>query len=101
MDSICLELFEGNIPSGKLCLFIDLPIFSFLPLSSIKNSYVPFKVSIVYLKVIISDGFLKFFIQHCFIFRHSDSTMSEDAWIEPRIVAMVALAISSNSLTWR
>jgi hypothetical protein len=31
--------------------------------------------------------FLKYFIQNCFICRPSDSAVSEDAWIEPRIVA--------------
>jgi hypothetical protein len=30
-------------------------------------------------------------IQHCFIFRSSDSTVSDDAGIEPRTVASLAL----------
>ncbi len=32
-------------------------------------------------------------LQHCFIFRPSDCTASEDAEIEPRIVATSALAL--------
>ncbi len=35
-----------------------------------------------------------FCIQHCFICRPSDSTVSEDAGIEPRTVAIPALAVS-------
>jgi hypothetical protein len=35
----------------------------------------------------------KFFIQHCFICRPSDFTVSEDAGIEPRTVATLAIAI--------
>jgi hypothetical protein len=43
-------------------------------------------------------GFLGFFllmydIQHCFICRPSDFTVSEDAGIEPRTVATTALAV--------
>ncbi len=34
----------------------------------------------------------QYFIQHCFIFRPSDSTVSEDAGIEPRIISILALA---------
>jgi hypothetical protein len=33
-----------------------------------------------------------YFIQHCFICRPSDSTLSEDAGIEPKTVATSALA---------
>ncbi len=42
-----------------------------------------------------------YFIQHCFICRPSDSTVSEDAGIEPRTVATAALAVrrSSHSAT--
>jgi hypothetical protein len=32
-------------------------------------------------------------IQHCFIYRPSDSTVSEDAGIEPRTVATTALTV--------
>jgi hypothetical protein len=35
-------------------------------------------------------------IQHCFIRRPSDSTVSEDARIEPRTVATSALAVSTR-----
>jgi hypothetical protein len=34
-----------------------------------------------------------YFIQHCFICRPSDSTVSEDAGIEPRTDATLALAV--------
>ncbi len=42
-----------------------------------------------------------YYIQHCFICRHSDSIVSEDAGIEPRTVATLALAVrrSSHSAT--
>jgi hypothetical protein len=42
-----------------------------------------------------------YFILHCFICRPSDSTVSEDAGIEPRTVATSALAVrrSSHSAT--
>ncbi len=33
-----------------------------------------------------------YFIQHCFIWRRSDSTVPEDAGIEPRTVATLAVA---------
>ncbi len=35
----------------------------------------------------------KYFIQHCFICRPSDSTVSEDAGIEPRTVATLPLEV--------
>jgi hypothetical protein len=35
-----------------------------------------------------------YLIQHCVICRHSVSTVSEDAGIEPRTVATLALAVS-------
>jgi hypothetical protein len=43
--------------------------------------------------------FLMYVIQRCFICRSSDSTVSEDARIEPRTVATLALTvICSNHL---
>jgi hypothetical protein len=43
----------------------------------------------------LKGDFLDFYdIQHCFICRPSDSTVSEDAGIEPRTVANTALAVS-------
>jgi hypothetical protein len=36
-------------------------------------------------------------IQHCFICRPSDSTVSEDAAIEPRTVATTALAVRRSN----
>ncbi len=38
--------------------------------------------------------FLYFFFQHCFICRSSDSTVLENAGIEPRTVATLALVVS-------
>jgi hypothetical protein len=49
--------------------------------------------------IILTEGFFwisffsMYFIQHRFICRPSDSTVSEDAGIEPRTVATVALAV--------
>jgi hypothetical protein len=40
------------------------------------------------------------FIQHCFICRHSDFTVSEDAEIEPRSVVTSALAVRHSIATW-
>ena len=41
--------------------------------------------------------FYQYFIQHCFIYRPSDSTVSEDAGIEPRTVATTALAVRRSN----
>jgi hypothetical protein len=41
--------------------------------------------------------FLMYDIQHCFICRPSDFTVSEDAWIEPRTVATTALAVRRSN----
>ncbi len=38
-------------------------------------------------------GFFKYFIQHCFIFRPSESTVWEDAGFELRTVVTLALSI--------
>ncbi len=38
-----------------------------------------------------------YFIQHCFICRPSDSTVSEDAGIEPRIVVTLALSVRHSN----
>ncbi len=43
--------------------------------------------------------FVMYFIQHCFISRPSDSFVSEDAGIEPRTVATVALAVRRSDLS--
>jgi hypothetical protein len=40
--------------------------------------------------------FLKYFIHYCFICRPSDSTVSEEAGIEPRTVATMPLAVRSS-----
>ncbi len=89
-----IKLFEGNTPCRKLCLFIDqLPflttVFNKVFLCTIQSSN------------ILLVGLFKSFIQHCFSGRFSDSTVPEDAGIEPRIFATFALAVSSNSLTSR
>ncbi len=46
-------------------------------------------------------GILKLFIQHCFICRPSDSTVSEDAGIAPRNVATKALAARRSNYSAR
>ncbi len=50
----------------------------------------------------LNGGFLHFFlflydIQHCFIWHPSDSTVSEDAGIEPRTIATTALAVRRSN----
>jgi hypothetical protein len=40
-------------------------------------------------------------IQHCFICRTSDSTVAEDAGIEPRTVATTALAVRRSNQSAR
>jgi hypothetical protein len=42
-------------------------------------------------------GFFQYFMLHCFICRLSDSTVSEDARIEPRRVAILALAVRRSN----
>jgi hypothetical protein len=39
----------------------------------------------------------KYDLQHCFICRPSDFTVSEEAGIEPRTVATKALAVNSSN----
>jgi hypothetical protein len=46
-------------------------------------------------------SFLMYDIQHCFICRPSDSTVSEDAGIEPRAVATTALAVRRSNHSTR
>jgi hypothetical protein len=51
-------------------------------------------------KYLLKGDILDFFmydIQHCFICRPSDSTVSEDAGIEPRTVATTALAVRRSN----
>jgi hypothetical protein len=57
--------------------------------------------NIIHYRAIINRGMtctIMYFIQHCFICRPSDSTVSEDAGIEPRSVATSALAVRRSSL---
>jgi hypothetical protein len=42
---------------------------------------------------IFSIFYVQYFISHCFICRHSDSTVSEDAWIEPWTVEILAFTV--------
>jgi hypothetical protein len=42
-------------------------------------------------------GFFQYFIQHCFICRPSDSSVSEDAGSEPRTVVTSALAVRRSN----
>ncbi len=51
---------------------------------------------------VFKEGFFGLFlfmydIQHCFICRHSDSTVSEDAGIEPRTGTTTALAVRRSN----
>ncbi len=51
-------------------------------------------------KFVLKGDYLDFFmynIQHCFICRPSDSTVSDDAGIGPRIVATTALAVRRSN----
>ncbi len=57
---------------------------------------------IIVIMIIFKQGgifsfFCMFFIQHCFICRPSDSTVPEDAGIEPRTVATFALAVKRSN----
>jgi hypothetical protein len=47
------------------------------------------------------NSFFMYFIQHYFICRPSDSTVSEDAGIEPRTVAASALAVRHSNQSAR
>jgi hypothetical protein len=42
-----------------------------------------------------------YIVQHCFICRPSDSTVSEDAGIQPRTVATLALAVRRSTVSTR
>ncbi len=60
------------------------------------------KHEVLYNVNICTGGFLGFFysmycIQHCFICRPSDSTVSEDAGIEPRTVATSELTVRRSN----
>ncbi len=46
-----------------------------------------------WIRITLNKGIFMCCIQHCFIYRPSDSTVSEDAGIEPRTVAASALAV--------
>ncbi len=43
------------------------------------------------------NSFCMYFIQYCFVCRLSDSTVSEDDWIEPRTVTTLALALRCSN----
>jgi hypothetical protein len=66
-------------------------------------SHLPCLLWFFYISVYSTGGFFGFFsssmysIKHCFICRPSDSTVSEDAGIEPRIVATSALAVRHSN----
>ncbi len=68
--------------------------------------YCPAKEVFTWNKQVDAFGlFFMYFIQHCFFCRPSSSTVSEDAGIEPRIVATLALATghsyhSARSMKW-
>ncbi len=50
-------------------------------------------------KYLKRDFLFMYVIQHCFICRPADSTLSEDAGIEPRTVTTLALTIATLALT--
>jgi hypothetical protein len=52
------------------------------------------KYRYLHCQLTLLDSLCTYIIQHCFIRRPSDSTVSEDAGIEPRTVASLALARS-------
>ncbi len=53
------------------------------------------KLSSSFILFFLTRGFFGFFV---YFIQHSDSTMSEDAGIEPRTVATVALAVGRSNL---
>ncbi len=68
----------------------------------LKVGCVGFSTSKIFLKkkqdkANLTGGFFWIFIQHCFICRPSDSTVSEDAGIKPRTVATLALAVKHSN----
>jgi hypothetical protein len=76
-------------------LFIVLPCMC---LFSILVSYInPLRQSLKFTLIVKGDFWILFSfrpdIPHCFICRPSDSTVSEDAGIEPRTVATMALTV--------
>ncbi len=106
----------GTYRSGMSCHVYDmrwnvLLLKPYETLHNISSKFVPFFMAIssinhklgsyYYRKIphisYVKGGFFLFFyvryIQHCFICRPSDSTVSEDAGIEPRTVATTALAV--------
>ncbi len=54
-------------------------------------------VCVLFKRGIFFFFFFIYVIQHCFIFRSSDSTVSEDAGIEPRTVATLALTVRRST----
>ncbi len=54
------------------------------------------EVTVVQDEKLLQGDFFYDDIQHCFICRLSDSTVSEDAGIEPRTVATMALAVKRS-----
>jgi hypothetical protein len=65
------------------------------------ESVASYSVYLTIVYVILTGGFFGFFmyvlIQHCFIYRPSDSTVSEDAGTKPRTVATSALIVRGSS----
>jgi hypothetical protein len=55
------------------------------------------KLVVAYEVYILNRPVFLYYIQHCFICRPSDSTVSKDAGIEPRTVAPGALAVRRSN----
>jgi hypothetical protein len=89
---ICNSLPRGHKnPNPALVTAEDIELSALSP-----SHYSAVTPMLVAMQNIFKGGFycfLMYCIQHCFICRPSDSTASEDAAIEPRIVATTALTV--------
>jgi hypothetical protein len=78
------RLFESSVISGTIIPMLKMPVF-------VPPSFLNFEEDISTKPIMICA--VQYFIQYCFICRPSDSTVSEDAGIEPRTVATSALDV--------
>ncbi len=102
MTTTCLEEGEGeSVPCGYTAEFkgkmmnlkkkfqCPSPIYDFI--------FFIYLFFFFFLQPYFGLDFFMFYIQHCRICRPSDSTVSEDAGIEPRTVATFALAVRRSN----
>jgi len=80
--------------------FYPLTTHLFLAISHFSLLFIP-SYSLLSFSILVLFSFFMYDIQHCFICRPSDSTVSEDARIEPRTVATTALAVRRSNHTAR